>query len=85
MLDSNGILALVLPSSILNKEGLYTKTREILLRDFSIIALVELGNLAFFKTDTNTIILFVLRKSRIPTTNEARKILKYFHKPLDLD
>ena len=72
LLDSQGILALVLPSSILNKEGLYTKTREILLRDFSIIALVELGNLAFFKTGTNTIILFALRKSRIPTTNEAR-------------
>lgn len=72
LLDSQGILALVLPSSILNKEGLYTKTREILLRDFSIIALVELGNLAFFKTGTNTIMLFALRKSRIPTTNEAR-------------
>ena len=79
LLDSNGILALILPSTILNKGGIFTKTREILLRDFRIIALVELGNSAFFKTGTNTVILFALRKDRVPTT-QAEKFNDFYEK-----
>ena len=79
LLDSNGILALILPNTILNKGGIFTKTREILLRDFRIIALVELGNSAFFKTGTNTVILFALRKDRVPTT-QAEKFNDFYEK-----
>lgn len=62
-LQTNGLLALVLPISLLNKDGIYQSTREFLLKEFELIAICELGNTTFFKTGTNCIVLFALRKS----------------------
>lgn len=39
LLASDGIAALVLPSTILTKSGIFAKSREILLRDFDIVAI----------------------------------------------
>ncbi|WDL71464.1 N-6 DNA methylase [Helicobacter winghamensis] len=66
-LQSNGLLSLVLPNTILeNDKGipLNKPTREILLRDFYIIAICELGSATFFKTNTSPIVLFALRKQK---------------------
>ncbi len=63
MLNGNGIAAVILPSSILKNTGLYTKTREIILRYFEIPAIVELGSKTFIATTTNTIILFLKRRN----------------------
>ncbi|MCX2683711.1 restriction endonuclease subunit S [Campylobacter sp. MIT 21-1684] len=60
-LKESGILALVLPVSILQKGGIYEKTREILLSSFEILALVELNSRTFGSTGTQTIILFAKR------------------------
>lgn len=82
-LQSNGLLALVLPNSLLNKDGLYQSATELVLRDFYIISIVELGSATFFKTTTSPIILFALRKDRDSSTSTNQNaIFKDFHKLL---
>ncbi|MCL2435243.1 MAG: N-6 DNA methylase, partial [Lentimicrobiaceae bacterium] len=44
LLKDGGVAGIILPSSILNSEGIYTKTREIILKYFEIIAITELGS-----------------------------------------
>ena len=65
LLASDGIAALVLPSTILTKSGIFAKSREILLRDFDIVAISEFGNKTFGKTSTSTVVLFLRRKERV--------------------
>ena len=80
-LRSNGLLSLVLPNSLINKDSIYKATRELMLRDFYIIALVSLGNQTFFKTGTNPIILFALRKAKNTNTKTTQNDLyKDFYK-----
>lgn len=64
LLKKGGIAGIIVPSSILNKDtpNLYTKTREILLEHFNIIAIAEFGSGTFGKTSTNTVTLFLERK-----------------------
>jgi type I restriction enzyme M protein len=62
LLSTNGIAALVLPSSILSNTGLYTKTREILLKHFKFVAIGEFGSNTFMATGTNTVILFLKKR-----------------------
>ena len=82
-LKSSGLLALVLPNSLLSKGGLYQSTIELVLRDFYIISIVELGSATFFKTGTSPIIIFALRKSvDSPTKTSKTDIFKDFHKLL---
>lgn len=79
-LQSYGLLSLVLPSSIFNNNDSITiQTREILLRDFFIIAVCEFGNQTFFKTGTNPIILFAIRKSKKKNNTTDNNIAEYFY------
>lgn len=63
LLKEGGVAALVLPSSILSNTGLYTKTREIILENFDIVSIVELGSNTFMATGTNTVTLFLRRRN----------------------
>lgn len=64
LLKGGGIGAIIVPSSILNKDTpkLYTTTREILLKYFKIIAIAEFGSGTFGKTGTNTVTLFLQKR-----------------------
>ncbi|MBD3842476.1 MAG: restriction endonuclease subunit S, partial [Campylobacterales bacterium] len=65
LLDKNGVAGIIVPSSILNKgnkNSIYVKTREIILRFFDIAAIAEFGSGTFGKTGTNTVTLFLQRK-----------------------
>ena len=62
LLKAGGVAGIILPISVLNKDGIYAKGREILLQKFDIIALVEFGSGTFGKTGTNTITMFLRRK-----------------------
>ncbi|WP_291139458.1 restriction endonuclease subunit S [Flavobacterium sp. UBA7663] len=73
LLKDDGIAAIVLPSSILNNTGIQTKTREIILQYFDIVAIAELGGNTFMATNTNTVTLFLKRKS-----NQESIRLKYY-------
>lgn len=68
-LRDNAKAAIILPSSILNKDGIYKSTREILFANFDFIAIVELGSQTFGATGTNTIILFLRKKENYTPEN----------------
>lgn len=69
ILNDNAKAAIILPSSILNKDSIYKNTREILFQNFDFIAIVELGNQTFGATGTNTIILFLSKKETFKQEN----------------
>lgn len=75
-MKDDGIAAIVLPSSILNNTGIQTKTREIILQYFDIVAIAELGGNTFMATNTNTVTLFLKRKSN----QESIKLKNYVNK-----
>ncbi len=66
LLVSNGVAAIILPSSVLSNGSIYIKCREILLKYFDIVSIVEMGSGTFGKTGTNTVTLFLRRKSENP-------------------
>lgn len=60
-LRTNGLVGIVLPSSILSNGNLYVKTRELLFAHFNILAIANLNSRTFGSTGTNTIVLFAQR------------------------
>lgn len=71
LLKSEGVAGIILPISILTKgndkstsktTNIYVATRELLLKFFDIIAIVELPKSTFGRTNTNTVVLFLRRK-----------------------
>jgi restriction endonuclease S subunit/type I restriction-modification system DNA methylase subunit len=74
LLKPNAVAGLILPSSILSNDAtIYTKTREIILKYFQIIAIAEFGSQTFGKTGTNTVTLFLRRKEENPAPAEHFK------------
>ncbi len=68
LLAPHGLAAIIVPSSVLsNSDATHVGSREILLKHFDIVALVELGSGTFGKTGTNTVVLFLRRKHKNPT------------------
>ena len=76
LLKDEGIAAVVLPTSIMYNKGIQTKTREIILQYFDIIAIAELGGNTFMATNTPTATLFLRRKNN----QESIKLKKYVDK-----
>ncbi len=63
LLRAGGWAGVILPSSILSNGGIHSKAREILFKYFKVKAIVELGSGTFMKTGTNTVVLFLERRS----------------------
>ena len=79
LLAPDGVAGIVVPSSVLsNSDAMHIATRELLLKYFDIISIVELGSNTFGKTGTNTVVLFLRRKAQRP---EAAK--HYENRTLD--
>lgn len=81
LMSPGGVAGIIVPSSILsNSDGTHIGTREILLKYFDIISIVELGSGTFGKTGTNTVILYLKRKSQKPEPAEhyANRVQDYF-------
>jgi len=70
LLKPDGVAAIVLPTSVLSKGGLYISCREIILQNFDIIAIACFGGGTFSETDTNTATLFLRRKKTNPSLSE---------------
>lgn len=67
LVKSRGVAAVILPSSILNKDGKsFIAARESLLKNFFIRAIVQLGSKTFGATGTNTVIMFLERFDEPP-------------------
>ncbi|MDR2046337.1 MAG: N-6 DNA methylase [Clostridiales bacterium] len=63
LLKVGGWAGVILPSSILSNGGIHSKAREIIFKYFKVKAIVELGSGTFMKTGTNTVVLFLERRS----------------------
>ena len=62
LVKPRGVAAVILPSSILNKDGKsFVAAREALLKNFYVRAIVQLGSKTFGATSTNTVIFFLQR------------------------
>ena len=84
LLKDDGIAGIILPSSILTGGGIYTKTREIILKYFEIIAITELGSNTFMATGTNTVVLFLRRRNNAEHTNILASVNKAFEAKSDI-
>ena len=62
LLKPEGVAGLILPSSILSNGKIYIKTREIILKYFEIISIVEFGSHTFMATQTGTIAIFLKKR-----------------------
>jgi type I restriction-modification system DNA methylase subunit/restriction endonuclease S subunit len=71
LLSRNGVAGIIVPTSILsNSDVMHVQTREILLKYFDFVSIVELGSGTFGKTGTNTVVLFLKRKAQNPEQAE---------------
>lgn len=84
LLKDGGIAGVILPSSILSNSGIYTKTREIILQYFDIVAIAELGSNTFMATPINTIVLFLRRRDNYFASNTKNAIETFFHTLTDV-
>ncbi len=85
LLKDGGVAGIILPSSILSNTGIYTKSREIILQNFEIIAIAELGSNTFMATGTNTVTLFLRRKSNYDSINLKIAVDNFFINLKDLN
>lgn len=69
LLKDGGVAGIILPSSILSNTGIYSKSREIILQYFDIVAIAELGSNTFMATGTNTVTLFLRRRNNYESIN----------------
>lgn len=74
LLRSAGVAAIILPSSVLSNGNIYSRARELMLREFQIVAIAEFGSGTFGKTGTNTVTLFLRKRDKtVPAKKHYRK------------
>ncbi|NLJ82148.1 MAG: N-6 DNA methylase [Bacteroidales bacterium] len=78
LLKDGGVAGIILPSSILSNAGIYTQTREIILKYFDILGIVELGSNTFMATGTNTVTLFLKRRNNADAYNVEESVKRSF-------
>lgn len=78
LLKEWGIASIILPSSILNNSWIYTKAREIILKNFEIVAITALWSNTFMATWTNTVVLFMRKRNKFFAQNIELAIEKFF-------
>ncbi|MBN2771585.1 MAG: restriction endonuclease subunit S [Spirochaetes bacterium] len=78
LLKDGGVAGIILPSSILSNTGIYTQTREIILKYFYVLAIAEMGSNTFMATDTNTVTVFLKRRNNAEAYNIEEAIKKVF-------
>lgn len=88
LLKENGVAGIVLPASILtNANSTYVKAREIILKTFDIISIVELPSGTFGATGTPTVVLFLKKKEENPSlaTHYKNRVDSWFDSKFDKD
>lgn len=83
LLKVGGFAGVILPSSILRTTGLYTATREIILKYFKIRAITELGPKTFMATGTSTVVLFLERRANNDHKLITNAVKSFFENPKD--
>ena len=71
LMAPDGVVGVIVPASILsNSDATHVGAREIILKYFDLVSLVELGSGTFGKTGTNTVVLFLRRRKQKPEPAE---------------
>ena len=71
LMAPGGLVGVIVPSTIFsNVDAVHIRTRELLLQFFDLVSITELGQGAFGKTGTNTMVLFLRRKTDKPEPAE---------------
>jgi len=78
LLKEGGVAGIILPTSILEGEKIYSKVRELIFSNFEIKGIVKLGKNTFMATTTTAIILFL---KKIKNNNE--NTLFYINKSVE--
>jgi type I restriction enzyme M protein len=84
LLKEGGVAGVILPGSLLSNAGIYTKTREIILKKFEIIAVAALGSNTFMATGTNTVILFLRRRKDSAVRNVEEGVAAFLDSLKDM-
>ncbi len=84
LLRVGGYAAIILPSSVLSNTGIYTATREILFKYFKIVAITKFGSNTFMATNTNTVTLFLKRRSNSDYKIVETAVNSFCDKPKDV-
>lgn len=84
LLKDGGVAGIILPSSILSNTGIYTQTREMILKYFDVLAIAEMGSNTFMATGTNTVTLFLKRRNNADAFNIEEAIKKVFENLQDV-
>jgi len=77
LLKKGGVAGIILPTSVLEGEKIYSKIRELILENFEIKGIVRLGKGTFMATATSTIILFLKK-----VENKKEDIMFYLNKSI---
>jgi len=84
LLKEWGIASIILPSSILSNTWIYTKAREIILKNFDIISIVSFWSGTFMATGTNTVTLFMRKRNKYFAKNLEASINSFFTYLVDI-
>ncbi len=84
LLKDGGYAGIILPNSILNNSGIYSDAREILLKYFKIVAIVEFGSNTFMATGTNTVTLFLERRNNTDWQKIQYTVNSFFTNSIDV-
>ena len=79
-----GYAAIILPITVLSNSGIYIATRELLLKYFRIIAITEFGTKTFMATNSNTVTLFLERRSNSDHKHIINAVNAFFDKPKEV-
>lgn len=63
LIKEDGYIGVILPTSILESQKIFTKTRKYIIDNFRIIGIVRLSDQAFMKTGTKTFVLFLEKRA----------------------
>lgn len=74
LLKPGGLAAIILPVAVLSNVGVFVKCRELIMKYFDIISIVELGKGTFSATkSTTTVSLFLRKKEEDPSISDHYK------------
>lgn len=65
LLKDGGIAAIIVPSTTITKDGVYSESTKLILKYFDIISVIQLAKGVFSQTGTETVILFLRKKPSI--------------------
>lgn len=84
LLKTDGVAAIILPSSILSNSLIYAQARKIILKSFDVVAITELGSATFMATGTNTVVLFLKRRENAIAEQVEKSLTALFTNHTDI-